>query len=480
MRSSDSHSLVSPERFRRMLNSATWYEYEKGNLEEEECYTRLSSEYFLPTSNISTTIRACRDSLRADREVFAFLRDLKARTGVRLFAMSNITSPDWEVLKTKAEPQDWALFDDIFISASAGERKPNLGFYRHVIDSTGIDPRRTAFVDDKVANVLTATSFGMKGFVFTSVEELSRSLRQLFRDPVAEAEGWLRTQPKPMWSVTDTGITVQDNYAQLLILELIGDSMLVDVARPRRFSNFFNAGNAVLTTSQYPDDLDTTSLACTVLDYFTTEVKNEIMTEMLNYKNRDGIMQLYFADNRPRFDACICVTILAFFHANDRGHELPETLDFVYNVLDNRAYENGTTYYIGGDTFLFFLSRLFRLSKSPSVRQRFRALFTERVRERCGLPGDALALAMRVLAAASVGIRDVQDYRRLLSLQEEDGSWPLGWMYIYGLSGTRIGNKALTTAMALAAVWRYRACKVVGAGRSDGDVDAIFPARAKL
>ncbi|KAI1790112.1 HAD-like protein [Ganoderma leucocontextum] len=479
MRSSDPHTLVPPEKLRRMLNSATWYEYENGNLEEEECFTRLSSEYSLPTSDISTTIRACRDSLRVDREVFAFLRGLKARTGVRLFAMSNIAYPDWEVLNTKAEPQDWALFDDIVISASAGERKPNLGFYRHVIHSTGIDPRRTAFVDDKVANVLTAMSFGMKGFVFTELEELSRWLRQLLRDPTTEAAKWLRAQPKPIWSVTDTGVTVQDSFAQLLILELTRDNTLVEVARPPRLNNFFIAGDGVFTTAKFPDDLDTTSLTCTVLDHFTAEVKNEIMDEMLNYKNRDGIMQVYFADDRPRFDPCVCVTILAFFYANDRGDDLPETLDFVYNTLDNRAYDNGTAYYLGGDPFFFFLSRLLRLSKSPSLRERFSALFAERVQERFGLPGDALTLAMRILAAAAVGIRDVQDYQRLLSLQEDDGSWPLGWMYIYGLSGVRIGNKGLATAMALAAIQRYRACKV-GAGGSDGNVDGGSSAREKL
>ena len=196
--------------------------------------------------------------------------------------------------------------------------------------------------------------------------------------------------------------------------------------------------------------MDTTSLTCTVLDHFTAEVKDEIMDEMLRYKNRDGIMQVYFSDDRPRFgehtsilsqsflmhdltppqynvDACVCVNILAFFYANGRGDELPETLEFVYNTLDNRAYENGTAYYIGGDPFFFFLSRLLRLSKSPSVRDRFGTLFAERMREQFGLTGDALALAMRILAAASVGIRDVQDYQRLLSLQPHRQQTATAW-----------------------------------------------------
>ena len=236
---SDPHHCIPLDTFRRMLNSATWYEYERGEIDEEECYARLSLEYSLAPTDISTIIQTCRDSLCADSEMFSLLRHLKVSTGVRLFAMSNIAAPDWEVLKTKATVQDWALFDDIFISASAGERKPNLGFYRHVIDSAHIDPRRTAFIDDKVANVSTAMSFGMKGFVFTGPHELSRSLRHVFRDPTAEAAEWLRAQLKPMWSVTDTGVVIHDSFAQVLILELTGDDTLAQVAHPPRLSNFF-------------------------------------------------------------------------------------------------------------------------------------------------------------------------------------------------------------------------------------------------
>ena len=151
----------------------------------------------------------------------------------------------------------------------------------------------------------------------------------------------------------------------------------------------------------------------------------------------------------------MCVNVLTFFCTNGRGDDIPETFEFVYNALDNRAYDNGTLYYLGGDPFLFFLSRLLRLSKSPAVRQRFGPLFAERMLERFGIPGDALALAMRILAAAEAGLRDVQDYQRLLSLQEDDGSWPAGWVYKYGSSRVRIGNKGLTTALAIAAIRKY-------------------------
>lgn len=142
-----------------------------------------------------------------------------------------------------------------------------------------------------------------------------------------------------------------------------------------------------------------------------------------------------------------------------RGHELPETLDWVYSVLQHRAYLDGTLYYHGADTFLFFLSRL--LAVSPAVYARFAPLFAHRVLERFGAEPndagadggvDAQALAMRIIAAATVGMCDIADYERLLTLQQPDGSFPTGWVYKYGGSGLLIGNKGLTTALAVQAI----------------------------
>lgn len=79
-------------------------------------------------------------------------------------------------------------------------------------------------------------------------------------------------------------------------------------------------------------------------------------------------------------------------------------------------------------------------------------LLKARVQERIGAEGDALALAMRILACDCVGIRDEVDLRALLPLQCEDGGWEIGWIYKYGSSGVQIGNRGLTTALAIKAV----------------------------
>jgi len=52
----------------------------------------------------------------------------------------------------------------------------------------------------------------------------------------------------------------------------------------------------------------------------------------------------------------------------------------------------------------------------------------------------------------SLAFRYDTDIRSLRNLQCEVGSWDVGWMYQYGASGLRIGNRGLTTAFAVNAI----------------------------
>jgi hypothetical protein len=125
----------------------------------------------------------------------------------------------------------------------------------------------------------------------------------------------------------------------------------------------------------------------------------------------------------------------------------------VLEVLRHRAYLDGTRYYATPECFLFFLSRLLPLAKRASNwHGPVQTLLRERLQERVGASGDALALAMRVIACASVGIRNEVDLRQLLPMQLEDGSWGPGAVYRYGSSGVAIGSYGLATALALKAI----------------------------
>lgn len=74
------------------------------------------------------------------------------------------------------------------------------------------------------------------------------------------------------------------------------------------------------------------------------------------------------------------------------------------------------------------------------------------MQERVGEKGSALDLAMRVLSCCALGIECSVDRRALLELQCENGGWENGWMYRYGSTGVRIGNRGVTTALAVKAI----------------------------
>ncbi|KAL4263544.1 HAD-like protein [Pleurotus pulmonarius] len=448
--SSETKTTISSRTLRHILASPTWFDYECGRLSEDECYKRVGAEFKIEPSEVAQAFIQARDSLRSNDAFIALIRDLKdqSQNTLRVYAMSNISLPDYEVLRTK--PADWDIFDDVFTSGAAGERKPNLGFYKQVLRKIKVDPHQVIFVDDKLENVLSARSLGIHGIVFDDVKHVGRALRNLVGDPVKRGQEFLTKNARHLESVTDGGVELQENFAQLLILEATNDQSLVNLFEHTSTWNFFR-GKGQLTTEEFPFDLDTTSLGITVTKP-SSAVAHSVMDEMLSFVNSDGIIQTYFDHRRPRFDPVVCVNALCLFYSHGRGHELKKTLEWVHEVLLNRAYLEGTRYYETPECFLFFLSRLLQATGDAEIHGILKPLLRLRIQERVGADGDALALAMRVLVCDSVGLRDEVDLRSLLPLQCEDGGWEIGWIYKYGSSEIKIGNRGLTTALAINAI----------------------------
>jgi FMN phosphatase YigB (HAD superfamily) len=226
--SSETKTSISSKTLHKILSSPTWFDYERAKLSEENCYARLGEEFALQPGEIRRAFQQARDSLQADDEFIALIRELKAQSNgqLRVFAMSNISLPDYEVLRTK--PADWAIFDQVFTSGAAGERKPNLGFYRQVLAATGIEPRQTIFVDDKLENILSARSLGMHGIVFENPGPVRRALRNLIGNPIERGRDFLKENAGRLLSVTASTdkcpvIELHENFAQLLILEATND-----------------------------------------------------------------------------------------------------------------------------------------------------------------------------------------------------------------------------------------------------------------
>jgi hypothetical protein len=118
----------------------------------------------------------------------------------------------------------------------------------------------------------------------------------------------------------------------------------------------------------------------------------------------------------------VCVNTLTLFYSYGRGHQLDRTLHWIREVLLHRAYLDGTRYYATPECFLYFLGRLLETSNDVYLAAYLKPLLIERVQERIGAEGDALALSMRLCLCACLGLRNYVDLRIFLPLQRKDGS----------------------------------------------------------
>ena len=90
-------------------------------------------------------------------------------------------------------------------------------------------------------------------------------------------------------------------------------------------------------------------------------------------------------------------------------------------------------------------------SDDPEFHDTLVPLLKERVQERMGAEGDALQLAMRLLTCQIFGLRNDVDRKALLDSQLDDGGWDTCWLCRYGSTGMRLGNRGVTTALAVKA-----------------------------
>ena len=98
-----------------ILRSVHWMEYEKGNLTEDEAYSLIAQKFGVPAVDIKRSFEDARNTLQGNPKILDVIRELK-ESGLAVYAMSNISAPDWKFVSAKSTAVDWTLFDRIFTS----------------------------------------------------------------------------------------------------------------------------------------------------------------------------------------------------------------------------------------------------------------------------------------------------------------------------------------------------------------------------
>lgn len=184
-------------------------------------------------------------------------------------------------------------------------------------------------------------------------------------------------------------------------------------------------------------------------------VIDTVLDTMLKYVTEEGLFLVYFDPLRRRMDHVVQVIICYLFHLAGRVEPTRRVREFLFKMLKRRAYLRGSLYYSSPEVFLWHLARL-----KPALEPKMVELLAKRVRERVGYPGDALALAMRVMACDSCGISNSRDRKQLARMQKADGSWELCPFYTYNDPNSWFANELTSTAFAVAALdcQRIRKC----------------------
>ena len=183
--SAQTTTTIPPRLLKEIMTGPTWFDYERGRMAQAECYERVGREFAVEPAVVAEAFKQARESLRANEDLLALVRELKARFKLRVFALSNISLPDYEFVLTL--PTDWAIFDRVFASAVLGERKPDRAAYEKVIAEAEIEPASAVFVDDKLENVEAARELGIHGIVFDKQEGVFAALRKIFGDEAVAA-----------------------------------------------------------------------------------------------------------------------------------------------------------------------------------------------------------------------------------------------------------------------------------------------------
>lgn len=194
--------------------------------------------------------------MRTDDALAEELAAIKAENQyrIRFFAVANLSHEDYA--QADSLGLDRALFDQILLYSDLGMQKPELRFYRKVFPMTGVLAEEAIIVDSDPDSVLAALSIGLQhasSFFDTLSLRLAKltgtgvchedkhSKQRARRDSalldqdgmkkcvysateaVLKGTKFLQNNAKRFCSFTSTSVRIDDDFAELIILELTGD-----------------------------------------------------------------------------------------------------------------------------------------------------------------------------------------------------------------------------------------------------------------
>ena len=165
------------ERFLADVTTPQWNLQQDGGRTWREAVDVLSAQFPAHRELIAAYDERWEEMLGgAIESTVVILADLR-QAGMRLAALSNWSAEKFPIARRRYPFLEW--FETIVISGEVGMAKPDPRLYRHLLDVTGFNPRRTIFIDDSTANVQAAAKLGMTAIEFRDPAALRTRLERL-------------------------------------------------------------------------------------------------------------------------------------------------------------------------------------------------------------------------------------------------------------------------------------------------------------
>lgn len=260
----------------------------------------------------------------------------------------------------------------------------------------------------------------------------------------------------------DSSVGRYENFSSALIANLLGHNPKADSIRDQLlrtlkaqsqsgFMNFFQEQGKI------PNDIHTSCLSLEFLLEYGEISSQEAMAaidQIVTNTDDQGVLRLYIEPQHECLhavtDAVACLNALYLLNLVGRSEECEPTYRYVQNYLISRRYLEGTRYYPGAESYLFFLTRL--MNHFPFLKLQWAFELKRAVNECLTSQRQALQLAMNIYASQHLGNVSQTDVKLLIQLQDADGGWPSEMLLEDGQGRPLLGSRALTTAFALFAL----------------------------
>ena len=151
-----------------------WHEFDRGTLTAENAAAHFSKLSGRSPEEVAALLRATAESLRPIDGTIRLLEDLAAAR-VSLYLLSNMPVSTFELLIERHS--FFSHFTQLVISGAILLLKPEPAIYKHLVDTTGIVPAESVFIDDLPRNVVAARESGLHAIQFTTPEACRTELR---------------------------------------------------------------------------------------------------------------------------------------------------------------------------------------------------------------------------------------------------------------------------------------------------------------